>query len=164
MLLFVYYMICWGFKNSVIRKFPITEFLLAKRKRYVSTLNLTLMTVIIYTGNKVKSNRGREENQLTYWYYFLFASNEILYIIFRKPHSTAGKFAPKTTFFIKVFSFVFLVPEKRIIFAKVQRRIKSKIRLSYRLSFKLLVVNQSNMLHRQIANYMIIRQLYSKNL
>lgn len=57
---------------------------------------------------------------------------------------------PKTTFFIKVFSFVFLVPEKRIIFAKVQRRIKSKIRLSYRLSFKLLVVNQSNMLHRQI--------------
>ena len=25
-------------------------------------LNLTLMTVIIYTGNKVKSNRGREEN------------------------------------------------------------------------------------------------------
>ena len=37
---------------------------------------------------------------------------------------------------------------KGIIFAKVQRRIKSKIRLSYRLSFKLLVVNQSNMLHR----------------
>lgn len=58
---------------------------------------------------------------------------------------------PKTTFFIKVFSFVFLVPEKRIIFAKVQRRIKSKIRLSYRLSFKLLVVNQSNMLHRQVS-------------
>lgn len=57
---------------------------------------------------------------------------------------------PKTTFFIKVFSFVFLVPEKRIIFAKVQRRIKSKIRLSYRLSFKLLVVNQSNMLHRKL--------------
>ena len=27
-------MICWGFKNSVIRKFPITEFLLAKRKRH----------------------------------------------------------------------------------------------------------------------------------
>lgn len=63
----------------------------------------------------------------------------------------ASKFAPKTTFFIKVFSFVFLVPEKRIIFAKVQRRIKSKIRLSYRLSFKLLVVNQSNMLRRQIS-------------
>ena len=58
---------------------------------------------------------------------------------------------PKTTFFIKVFSFVFLVPEKRIIFAKVQRRIKSKIRLSYRLSFKLLVVNQSNMLRRQVS-------------
>lgn len=70
--------------------------------------------------------------------------------IFRKPHSTAGKFAPKNHLFIKVFSFVFLVPEKRIIFAKVQRRIKSKIRLSYRLSFKLLVVNQSNMLHRQV--------------
>lgn len=55
---------------------------------------------------------------------------------------------PKITFFIKVFSFVFFVPEKRSIFAKVQRRIKSKIRLSYRLNFKPLVVNQSNMLHR----------------
>ena len=70
MLLFVYYMICWGFKNSVIRKFPITEILLAKRKRYDSTLNLTLMTVIIYTGNKVKSNRGGEENQPTGYYFF----------------------------------------------------------------------------------------------
>ena len=45
----------------------------------------------------------------------------------------------------------FLVPEKRIIFAKVQRRKRGKIRLSYHLSFKLLVVNWSNMLHRQIA-------------
>ena len=130
MLLFVYYMICWGFKNSVIRKYPITEFLLAKRKRYVSTLNLTLMTVIIYTGNKVKSNRGREENQPTGYFFFSPAINishsvfnlggatsnidigitldEMLCKIFRKPHSTAGKFAPKTTFFIKVFSFVFL--------------------------------------------------------
>lgn len=44
----------------------------------------------------------------------------------------------------------FLVPEKRIIFAKVQRRKRGKIRLSYHLSFKLLVVNWSNMLHRQI--------------
>ena len=34
--------------------------LLAKRKRYNSTLNLTLMTVIIYTGNKVKPNRGEK--------------------------------------------------------------------------------------------------------
>jgi len=41
-------------------------------------------------------------------YFFLFASNEILCKISRKPHSTAGKFAPKNTFFIKVFSFVFL--------------------------------------------------------
>ena len=85
--------------------------------------------------------------KLAYWVFFLFASNEILCKIFRKPHSMAGKFAPKNIFFIKVFSFVFLVPEKRSIFAKVQRRIKSKIRLSYRLSFKLLVVNQSNMLY-----------------
>ena len=56
---------------SVIRIFRITEIagatrkdeniLLAKRKRYNSTLNLTLMTVIIYTGNKVKSNRGEEK-------------------------------------------------------------------------------------------------------
>ena len=123
--------------------------LLAKRKRYVSTLNLTLMTVIIYTGNKVKSNRGREENQPT-GYFFLFASNEIPCKIFRKPHSMASKFAPKTTFFIKVFSFVFLVPEKRIIFAKVQRRKRGKIRLLYHLSFKLLVINWSNMLYRTI--------------
>lgn len=54
-------MICCGLILSVIRKFPITEFLFAKRKRYNSTLNLTLMTVIIYTGNKVKSNRGEEK-------------------------------------------------------------------------------------------------------
>ena len=44
----------------------------------------------------------------------------------------------------------FPVPEKRIIFASVQRRKRGKIRLSYHLSFKLLVVNWSNMLHRQI--------------
>ena len=44
----------------------------------------------------------------------------------------------------------FLVPEKRIIFAKVQRRKRGKIRLSYHLSFKLLVVNWSNMLYRTI--------------
>ena len=37
--------------------------MLAKRKRYDSTLNLTLMTVIIYTGNKVKSNRGEEKKK-----------------------------------------------------------------------------------------------------
>ena len=43
----------------------------------------------------------------------------------------------------------FLVPEKRIIFAKVQRRKRGKIRLSYHLSFKLLVVNWSNMLFRK---------------
>ena len=56
-------------ENSVIRKFPITEFLLAKRKRYVSTLNLTLMTVIIYTGNKVKSNRGEEKKKASTEYF-----------------------------------------------------------------------------------------------
>ena len=44
----------------------------------------------------------------------------------------------------------FLVPEKRIIFAKVQRRKRGKIRLLYHLSFKLLVINWSNMLHRTI--------------
>ena len=37
--------------------------MLAKRKRYDSTLNLTLMTVIIPTGNKVKSNRGEEKKK-----------------------------------------------------------------------------------------------------
>ena len=44
----------------------------------------------------------------------------------------------------------FHVPEKRIIFAKVQRRKRSKIGLLYHLSFKLLVINWSNMLHRTI--------------
>ena len=58
---------------SVIRIFRITEIagatrkdeniLLAKRKRYNSTLNLTLMTVIIYTGNKVKSSRGKKRKK-----------------------------------------------------------------------------------------------------
>ena len=71
--------------------------------------------------------------------------------IFRKPHSTAGKFAPKNHLFYQSLFICFPVPEKRSIFAKVQRRIKSKIRLSYRLSFKLLVVNQSNMLHRKVS-------------
>lgn len=66
-----------------------------------------------------------------------------------KSHSKTCKIAPKITFFIKVFSF-FLVPEKRIIFAKVQRKKRSKIRLLYHLSFKLLVINWSNMLHRQV--------------
>lgn len=47
----------------------------------------------------------------------------------------------------------FLVPEKRIIFAKVQRRKRGKIRLSYHLSFKLLVVNWSNMLHRKVTYF-----------
>ena len=59
-------MICCGLILSVIRKFPITEFLLAKRKRYNSTLNLTLMAVIIYTGNKVKSSRGKKRLQLNF--------------------------------------------------------------------------------------------------
>ena len=53
----------------------------------------------------------------------------------------------KPPFLSKSF-YCFLVPEKRIIFAKVQRRKRSKIRLLYHLSFKLLVINWSNMLHR----------------
>ena len=48
----------------------------------------------------------------------------------------------------------FLVPEKRIIFAKVQRRKRGKIRLSYHLSFKLLVVNWSNMLRRKFSAFL----------
>ena len=59
--LFAYYMICCGLILSVIRKFPITEFFFAKRKINNSTINLTLMTFIIYKGNKVKSNRGEEK-------------------------------------------------------------------------------------------------------
>ena len=108
----------------------IKELFCLPKEKDTSTLNLTLMTVIIYTGNKVKSNRGREENQSTGYFFFSPAINishsvfnfggttsnidigitldEMLCKIFRKPHSTAGKFAPKTTFFIKVFSFVFL--------------------------------------------------------
>ena len=62
-------MICCGLTLSVIRKFSITEFLLAKRKRYNSTLNLTLMAVIIYTGNKVKSNRGEEKKKASTEYF-----------------------------------------------------------------------------------------------
>lgn len=38
-------------------------FCLPKEKRYSSTLNLTLMTVIIYTGNKVKSSRGKKREK-----------------------------------------------------------------------------------------------------
>lgn len=126
-------------------------------------LNLTLMTVIIYTGNKVESNRGREENQPAGYFFFspamkFYAKSSVNLI------ARLAILHPKTTFFIKVFSFVFLVPEKHIIFAKVQRRIKSKIRLSYRLSFKLLVVNQSNMLHRQIICLSITYQTSKSNI
>ena len=39
------------------------HYLLTDAKRYNSTLNLTLMAVIIYTGNKVKSNRGEEKKK-----------------------------------------------------------------------------------------------------
>lgn len=62
----------------------------------------------------------------------------------------------KPCLFYQSLFICFSVPEKRSIFAKVQRRIKSKIRLSYRLSFKLLVVNQSNMLRRQIESYLAL--------
>lgn len=41
----------------------INLFCLPKEKRYNSTLNLTLMTVIIYTGNKVKSTRGKKRKK-----------------------------------------------------------------------------------------------------
>lgn len=60
----------------------------------------------------------------------------------------------------------FLVPEKRIIFAKVQRRKRGKIRLSYHLSFKLLVVNWSNMLHRNngIVKYFSLDSTISRKI
>lgn len=58
----------------------------------------------------------------------------------------------------------FLVPEKRIIFAKVQRRKRGKIRLSYHLSFKLLVVNWSNMLHRDLHQHLLLSSKKLKEL
>ena len=51
--------------------------MLAKRKRYVSTLNLTLMTVIIYTGNKVKSNRGEEKKKGFNRIFLFWSANNI---------------------------------------------------------------------------------------
>ena len=72
---------------SVIRIFRITEIagatrkdeniLLAKRKRYNSTLKLTLMTVIIYTGNKVKSNRGEEKKKGFNRIFLFWSANNI---------------------------------------------------------------------------------------
>lgn len=41
----------------------INLFCLPKEKDLTLPLNLTLMTVIIYTGNKVKSNRGEEKRK-----------------------------------------------------------------------------------------------------
>lgn len=41
----------------------INLFCLPKEKDLTLPLNLTLMTVIIYTGNKVKSNRGEEKKK-----------------------------------------------------------------------------------------------------
>lgn len=51
--------------------------LLAKRKRYSSTLNLTLMTVIIYTGNKVKSSRGKKREKTSTKFFSFWSANNI---------------------------------------------------------------------------------------
>ena len=40
-----------------------------KEKDLTLPLNLTLMTVIIYTGNKVKSNRGEEKKKASTEYF-----------------------------------------------------------------------------------------------
>lgn len=82
--------------------------------------------------------------------------------IFRKPHSNDWQICTKNHLFYQSLFICFLVPEKRIIFAKIQRRKKGKIRLSYHLSFKLLVINWSNMLasaSKQPKNHCLIPNL-----
>ena len=68
--------------------------------------------------------------------------------IFRKPHSTAGKFAPKNHLFYQSLFICFPCTGKTHYLCKSSAKNKEQNQTSYRLSFKLLVVNQSNMLHR----------------
>ena len=107
-------------------------------------LGFTLFASNQYQSLRIQSWR----NNLRYNHNII--TDETPYNIFRKYHWKTYKITPKIAFFIKVFSFVFFVPKKRIIFAKVQRRKRGKIGLLYHLSFKLLVINWSNMLHRQV--------------
>ena len=105
--------------------------------------------IFLFASNRYKSLRIQSwRNNLRYNHNII--TDEAPYNIFRKYHWKTYKITPKIAFFIKVFSFVFFVPKKRIIFAKVQRRKRGKIRLLYHLSFKLLVINWSNMLYRTI--------------
>jgi hypothetical protein len=48
-----------------------------KEKDLTLPLNLTLMAVIIYTGNKVKSNRGEEKKKKASTEYFSFGQHTI---------------------------------------------------------------------------------------
>ena len=48
-----------------------------KEKDLTLPLNLTLMAVIIYTGNKVKSNRGEEKKKKASTEYFSFDQHTI---------------------------------------------------------------------------------------
>lgn len=48
-----------------------------KEKDLTLPLNLTLMTVIIYTGNKVKSNRGEEKKKGFNRIFLFWSANNI---------------------------------------------------------------------------------------
>jgi hypothetical protein len=48
-----------------------------KEKDITLPLNLTLMTVIIYTGNKVKSNRGEEKKKGFNWIFLFWSAYNI---------------------------------------------------------------------------------------
>lgn len=166
-------MIYCGLILSVIRKFPITEFLLTKRKRYNSTLNLTLMAVIIYTGNKVKSNRGEEKKKRLQLNISLLVSKQYPweYLAFswhyrRKHHGIlylCSWIEDRWTSLRMQYCLMVLIHwEKSVIQPQKQVSEVSK-KLFYRLNCNNLSFRQLCMLHRQIVvyNLLIINILYN---
>lgn len=155
-------MICCGLTLSVIRKFPITEFLLAKRKRYNSTLNLTLMAVIIHTGNKAKSSRGKKRLQLNFsllvstqypWKYLAFSwhyrrkHHGILYLCSRIEDRWTSL---RTQYFLMV-----LIHWEKSVIQPQNKSQRSQKQLFYRLNCNNLSFKQLCMLHRQVNHWLL---------
>ena len=130
-----------------------------KEKDLTLPLNLTLMTVIIYTGNKVKSSRGKKRLQLNIsllvsiqypWKYLAFSWHyrrkhpRILYLCNRIGNRW-------TSSRIQYFLIVLIHWEKSVI--QVQEAQKQ---FFYRLNCNNLSFSQLCMLHRQVNIWLSI--------
>ena len=137
---------------------PIEElFCLPKEKRYNSTLNLTLMTVIIYTGNKVKSNRGEKwKKASTEFFSFGQQTISVKYLAFswhswRKHHRIlylCSRIEDRwTPLRMQYFLLVLIHWEKSVNTASKTSPRGSK-QLFYRLKSNSFIFKQFGMLHR----------------